>query len=214
MSDHGGSAGASRVFDSAHDAMLRHSDIQFTFPALTIPPVPEWIKWLGRVLLDYWPLIEWMLWIGAAAIVLWIVVSLVRQYWPLLMRGRQKEEPRKLWPAEEPWRPTVAQARRLLAEADELARQGRYSEAVHVLLLRSIEDIEERRPRLLRRALTSREIGVLRGLPEAARPAFQGIAHAVERSRFAGHAVDAEAFRRCRGDYEAFALAPVWQAAA
>jgi hypothetical protein len=213
MDDSRFQAADDRAFSPAHGDMLRHSDIQFSFPSFKLPPVPEWVKWLEQTLRNDWPGIKWALWIIAAAIVLWILYSLVKQYWPLLRRKRD-DAPRREWPREEVWRPTMAQARALLAEADALARQGQYSQAVHVLLLRSIEDIEERRPQLLRRALTAREIGGLAGLPEGARPAFRGIAHAVERSRFAGHPVDADEFSRCREDYEAFALAPVWQAAA
>ena len=202
-----------RAFVQAHGDMLHHTDIQFSFPVFKAPEVPEWAKWLGKALANDWPAIKWGLWIVAGAILLWILYSLARQYGHLL-RWNRKAEPRREWPAEQTWRPTVAQARQLLAEADALAAQGRYGEAVHLLLLRSIEEIEARRPRLLRRALTSREIGGLSGLPEAARPAFHGIARAVERSRFAGEAVDAATFERCRKDYETFAFAPVWQLAA
>jgi hypothetical protein len=202
-----------RAFVQAHGDMLHHADIQFSFPVYKAPEVPQWVKWLEKTLGNDWPAIKWGLWIVAGVIVLWILYSLARQYGHLL-RWNRKAEARREWPAEQPWRPTEAQARQLLAEADALAAQGRYGEAVHLLLLRSIEEIEARRPRLLRRALTSREIGGLSGLPEAARPTFRGIARAVEQSRFAGEAIDAATFARCREDYEAFAFAPVWQLAA
>jgi len=202
-----------RAFGQAHAALLKHSDIQFAFPEFKVPPVPEWMKWLGKLIESNGSGIKWFLWIFAAAIVIWIVVALVRQYGHLL-RWRKKDEARKAWPAEQDWRPTVAQARQLLSEADALAGQGRYAEAVHLLLLRSIEDIELHRPRLLRRAQTSREIAILNELPEAARSAFRGIARAVERSRFAGETIDAAEFARCRKDYESFAFAPVWKVAA
>ena len=64
------------------------------------------------------------------------------------------------------------------------------------------------------RAQTSREIAGLNELPEAARPAFHGIARAVERSRFAGGTIDAAEFARCRKDYESFAFASTWKVAA
>lgn len=202
-----------RAFGQAHGDMLKHTDIQFSFPRFHLPPVPEWMKWLAKALENNWPVIKWALWIIAAVVVLWVAYGLVRQYWHLF-RWKKSDDARREWPVEQEWRPTAAQARQLLAEADALAAQGHYSRAVHLLLLRSIEDIEERRPRLLRRALTSREIGALAELPEGARPAFRGIARAVERSRFAGEAIDAAEFARCRKDYESFAFAPAWQMAA
>jgi len=213
MDDSQTNAADDRAFGQAHGDLLKHSDIQFAFPQFKLPPAPEWAKWLINAIQNHGTGIKWTLWVVGGAIVLMILVSLVRQYWHLF-RWKRKEKPKQEWPPEQEWRPTVAQARQLLSEADALAAQGRYSEAVHLLLLRSIEDIELHRPRLLRRAQTSREIGRLDALPLAARPAFAGIVRAVERSRFAGEAVDAAAFARCRKDYEAFAFAPNWRVAA
>ena len=202
-----------RAFGQAHRDLLKHADIQFSFPAFKAPPTPEWLKWLAQAIENHGAGIKWTLWIVGGAILLLIIAGLVRQYWHLF-RWTKKDVPRRAWPAEQEWRPTVAQARQLLAEADALAAQGRYGKAVHLLLLRSIEDIETHRPRLLRRAQTSREIGRLEALPDGARPAFAGIVRAVERARFAGEAIDAAEFARCRKDYEAFAFAPMWQMAA
>jgi hypothetical protein len=203
-----------RAFGQAHAELLKHSDIQFAFPEFKLPPVPEWVKWLVKAIEANGTPIKWGLWAIAGLVILLVVVALIRQYWHLF-RWTRKDKVRKEWPAEQQaWRPTAAQARQLLAEADALAKQGRYAEAVHLLLLRSIQDIELHRPRVVRRAQTSREIAGLNELPEAARPAFRGIARAVERSRFAGETIDAAEFARCRKDYEAFAFAPVWKVAA
>jgi len=203
-----------RAFGQAHAALLKHSDIQFAFPQFKLPQVPDWLKWLVKLAEGHGSGIKWFLWIFAAVVILWIVVALARQYGHLFRRRKKKDGARKDWQAEQDWHPTVAQARQLLSEADTLAGQGRFAEAVHLLLLRSIEDIELHRPRLLRRAQTSREIAGLNEVPEAARPAFRGIARAVERSRFAGDAVDAAEFARCRKDYESFAFAQLWKVAA
>ena len=213
MDDPQFNAADDRAFGQAHGDLLKHSDIQFEFPPFKLPPTPDWLKWLVKAIENHGTGIKWTLWIVGGAILLVIVVGLVQQY-RHLFRWSKKESPRREWPPEQEWRPTIAQARALLAEADALAAQGRYAEAVHRLLLRSIEDIELHRPRVLRRAQTSREIGRLDALPAAARPAFAGIVRAVERSRFAGGAVDAAEFARCRKDYEAFAFAPMWQVAA
>jgi hypothetical protein len=213
MADSTLQAADDRAFGQAHAALLRHSDIQFDFPEFKLPALPDWLKWLGKLIEGHGTGIKWFLWVIAAVVILAIVVALIRQYGHLF-RWTKKDKPRKEWPAERDWRPTAAQARQLLSEADALAAQGRYAEAVHLLLLRSIEDIELHRPRVVRRAQTSREIAGLTEMPEAARPAFRGIARAVERSRFASEGVDAVEFARCRKDYESFAFAPVWQVAA
>lgn len=209
MDDFQFDAAADKAFAQTHADLLKHSDIQFSFPRYERPVEPEWMKWLGHLLQQNGVALKWVVWTLAGLVVVYVIYTLVRQYWRPFWR-KPAEKPRAQWPREEPWRPAPQQARQLLKEADALAAAGRYSEAVHLLLLRSIEEIEARRPRLLRRALTSREIGTLRDLPEAARPAFRGIARAVERSLFAEQPVDAAEFARCRKDYESFAFPDVW----
>jgi len=85
-----------------------------------------------------------------------------------------------------------------------------FDEAAHLLLFRSIDDIEDRRPRLVRPALTARDIAALDAVPPAARGAFSQIGSAVERSLFGGQALDAAAFVACRAAYEAFAFDKAW----
>lgn len=213
MADSGFNAVDDKALAHAHADLLKHADIQFAFPTFKLPVEPDWLKWLGPWLRAHGAGIKWGLWIVGAIILSYFVYTLVRQYWRpfrLWRKGGSAAKP----PRAEVWRPAPAQARQLLHEADALAAQGEYSQAVHLLLLRSIEDIEERRPYIVRRALTSREIGTLRDLPERARPAFRGIAKAVELSLFAGQPVGAAEFARCRADYEAFAFPVVWQVAA
>jgi hypothetical protein len=108
------------------------------------------------------------------------------------------------------WRPTEAAARALLEDADKLAAAGRYAEAARLLLHRSIEDIEGRRPKLVRPAFTAREIAELDDLPAAARATFSFIAGIVERSLFGGRDVDAAGFAECRQAYESFAFPGAW----
>jgi hypothetical protein len=97
-----------------------------------------------------------------------------------------------------------------LAEADRLAGEERYAEAVHVLLFRGVDDIRDQHPELFRRAMTSREIAAMSALPERARSHFGAIAAVVEHSFFGGRPVDAEGWSRCRRAYEAFAARESW----
>ena len=107
--------------------------------------------------------------------------------------------------AEEPetplYQPAEAQARILLDEVDKLASEGRYGEAVHTLLFRSIQDIDRNRPNVVRRSLTAREIGSLSVLTPQARTAFSTIAGVSELAHFGGVSVNQTGFETARQAY-------------
>jgi len=107
------------------------------------------------------------------------------------------------------WSPTPQAALALLEDADALAAQGRYAEAVHLLLQRSVADIGAARPDWLAPSSTAREIAVLPALPAAARQAFATMADEVERARYALRAPGLGEWQRARGAYAAFALQPL-----
>jgi hypothetical protein len=104
------------------------------------------------------------------------------------------------------WAPDRDAAAALLEEADRLAAAGRYGEAVHLLLRRSVDHIAEARPDWLLPASTAREIAQFPMLSEAARRAFRVIAVRVERSLFALRDLDADDWRAARAAYADFAL--------
>ena len=196
----------------AHRRMLADASLQFGFKPVPPPKPPEWLKGLKPffdAINSAAPVLMWLFWAAIAAAVLAIVFligrEIVRTRWPERFGGRvgPRLEP-------EDWRPTEAEARALLEDVDGLAAQGRFAEAVHLLLQRSIQDIQGKRPNLVRPALTSRDISLLTALPERARAAFSAIARIVERSHFGGAPVDAAAFAECRRTYEAFAFPEAW----
>ena len=94
--------------------------------------------------------------------------------------------------------------------ADALAKEGKFSEAVHLILFRSIEDIQSRQKQRIPTALTAREIERLEGLPERPRNALRPIISLVERSFFGGHKLDAESWASARSAYEDFAFGEAW----
>jgi len=104
------------------------------------------------------------------------------------------------------YQPEAQAAKSLLGDVDELAAQGRYEEAIHTLLLRSISDIRENRPKAVPKAMTSREISHISILSELARQAFRNIGDRVERSYFGGRKLSKDDFERSRADYETFAF--------
>ena len=123
----------------------------------------------------------------------------------------KRETPEFIPAEEEEWRPEAAPARSWLEEADALADKGRFAEAIHHLLLRSIDDIARRRPRLVRPALTSRELSASDGMPAAARQLFAAIAGLVERSLFGGREVGQADWSAARTAYADFALPKAWR---
>jgi hypothetical protein len=191
-------------FARAHDALLRQRDLQFDFTAYQAPKPPDWLKPLLDLLASIAPVFPYIFWggliLGGLTILFFILRELVGLRLP-----RFKRRPKPVSPEAE-WRPTEARARTLLEEADRLAADGRFDEAAHLILFRSIEDIDGRWPNLVRPALTSRDIAAHRGLPERARQTFSEIARVVERSFFGGAELGAADFAFCRGVYEAFAL--------
>ncbi len=107
------------------------------------------------------------------------------------------------------YRPDAKQARVLLDDADKLAAQGLYEEAVHLLLYRSIQDIEKRRPHHVRRSLTAREIAGLPILSAKAKESFALIGRLVENSYFGGRTLDADDYARSKEAYKKFAFEKV-----
>ena len=104
----------------------------------------------------------------------------------------------------------AGRARARLADADALAAAGRFAEAIHLLLYRSVDDIENRRPGLVRPAMTSRELAEAHDLPSVARTAFSRIARAVEISLFGGRAIDERAWSECRSAYAELTVPQNW----
>lgn len=200
---------ADTALAEAHSRLVADGGLQFDRTGFTPPEVPGWILWLRDALGRMGPLLEIVFWVGLALIVAALLYLIVREI--LRLRApRPKAEQAAPPPIE--WRPDEATARNLLAEADALAAQGLFAEAAHLILMRSVEDIERRKPRAIKVSLTTREIARLDGIPEAARPSFARIGELVERSLFGGRAVDADDFSDCRRAYEAFALPDGWRA--
>ncbi|MBU1378494.1 MAG: hypothetical protein KKE02_21230 [Alphaproteobacteria bacterium] len=198
---------AEQKLAAAHAALLKTPGIQFDFGnAPPPPPTPTWIEPLIRLLQAIGPVLKYVFWGGlilGAALILYFIV---RELAPASWFKRKRAEV-----AVTDWRPEAETARALLEDADGLAAAGRFEEAIHLLLFRSIDDLRGRRPGAVKPALTSRDIAGLETLPAAPRDAFARLARAVELTFFGGRPADAEAFGAARKDYEAFAFAEGWR---
>lgn len=215
---------ATTASEAARDweAVRAASDIQFA----PVKPAPrsetaDWLQafqeWLGKL---FEPLGRWLtdlfaplakvfgipwaafekILIGLAAIGLLILL------WKIAASLLAKLRERQTAAVEPEWKPDRAEALALLEDADRLADEGRFDEATHLLLKRSVGQIAAARPDWLGPASTAREIAGIIGLPAAARIAFAAIAARVERSRYALRSLAAEDWQAARRAYADFAL--------
>jgi hypothetical protein len=192
------SAGAARPLrvpieriDQAAKESIRALDLQTEFPRRNDPartPLPLRI-----------PLPEWLIW---GAVVLGALIALYVGRGPLLaLLGRRKEE----WetPAVGAGETAPAPGTDALAAADAMSREGRFVEAMHLLLLQSLADIREQLRETFADSLTSREI--LRGarLDPAGRSSLREIIAAVERTYFGGYPARDDDYMACRRNFDA-----------
>ena len=196
--------------DAAWKTIRADPTIQFDLPEkLPEPrdPPPAWLEPVLRAIGDF---VQWVG--GGWRLILWgigivIVVALLFALVPSLRQWIAEKFGRNRMVEDAPvWAPTETRARALLEDADALAAQGRYDEAVHLLLFRSIDDIVAWRGDVVRPADTSRDIARADALPPHARGVFAGIVAAVERSLFGGRALALDDWQRARADYAGFAL--------
>ncbi|MEL6387701.1 MAG: hypothetical protein AAFR00_10145 [Pseudomonadota bacterium] len=202
--------------EALHEAFLTDQDLQLAFPE----PEPEedeqaeppgWLRWLidalGSVFQTLGPLLRLAFYLivgaGVVAILAFILRGALESRFAWLKRDRGPGVEDSVAPD---FRPDAQAARSLLDEADALAARGRFAEAVHLLLFRSIEDIQRQHEGGVPVSLTAREIASLDALPDRARNRLSPIIQIVERSFFGGRTVDGEGWRSARTSYEEFAF--------
>lgn len=197
-----------------------HADEAIQFAPVEIPAVPprepNWLlqaldrlfAWLGDLFAPLGAALGgawgWLQWVLLGLVVLLALVLLARLLGPGLGTGSRRAQADS---ADAPWRPDAAASLALLEEADRLAAEGRYDEATHLLLQRSVGHIAAARPDWTRPSSTARELAALPALPEAARAAFRVIAERVERSLFALRSLERADWEAARAAYADFALA-------
>ena len=206
-------AQASGATPSSWQELRSDGDIQFAPVEIPeIPPrEPTWLdnflRWLGeqlaplgKLLGQSWPVMRWVLLALLIALVVYLIIRLID---PELLRRRKRDAGED---AEDGWQPDHQAATALLEDADRLAAEGRFDEATHLLLQRSVTHISSARPDWVEPSSTARELAALTALPEAARSAFGVIAERVERSLFALRALDRSDWEAARAAYADFAL--------
>ena len=201
---------------SAWRAIRADGSIQFTpteFKPDPPPQTPAWLEAFGRFLRYLfepigqligvsWPIMSYIL-IALAVIAAGLLIWRMAE--PLL-EGRRRKAAAE---AEAEWAPEHAAAMALLEDADRLASEGRYDEAAHLLLSRSVSQIAASKPDWVHPASTSREIALHPDLPDRARTTFTLIARQVERSRFALVPLGLSDWQAARIAYADFALVQI-----
>lgn len=189
------------------------SDSSIQYAPVEPPKAPEppgWLedlgRWLaelfaplGRFLSDSWPVLKWVLLALAIAALLYLLYQLIA---PLIEKTGAKAGAE-----ENAWVLRRDEVLALLKDADRLAAEGRFDEATHMLLQRSVSQIAKARPDWVDPSSTAREIAALPALPEPARTAFSTISIRVERSLFALRSLGVEDWQVARDAYAEFALA-------
>jgi hypothetical protein len=158
--------------------------------------LPEWLRnWEFRRPTDFDSVLLWIVLAVAVGIVLYVL----RDALPF---GRPKDTG---WETPgsgvEGARAPQSHAEASLT-ADELARQGRYMEAMHVLLLRGLAEMRLHAGEAFADSLTSREILRNTRLSEAGRESLRDIVIRVEWSYFGEHPVAHSDYAACRQSFD------------
>lgn len=170
---------------------LRREDEPLQQPfRLTLPPEAVWIAVIVGVI---------------------ILAYAFRDLIPVLRAGRggdwEEDEAASLAAGPRP-------AEIVLEAADDLAAQGRFVEAMHVLLLQALADIRRRLDEEFANSMTSREILRSRQLSDLLRRPLREVISRVEWTYFGGHSADRDDYLACRASFSTLALALVRGAAA
>lgn len=102
---------------------------------------------------------------------------------------------------------TLEAGARTGAAADELASQGHYMEAMHMLLLRALTEMRQRIGEQFADSSTSREILRHARLSDPGRDSLRDIIARVEWSYFGEHPVAGTDYSACRASFDRFVIA-------
>ncbi|MEO1221258.1 MAG: hypothetical protein AAFY42_07895 [Pseudomonadota bacterium] len=195
-------------------------EIQFDEFAMAPPEVrePGWFDDVWRAIAEFmsglfgpmgefiainWDIVKWAL-LGLLAI--FVIYWAVRTLGPLASFSRTNGRQGTSGAASDPqWQPSREESLELLEDADRLAAEGRFDEATHLLLKRSVNHIAKAQPDWVDPSSTARELAALPALSDPARSAFSAIAERVERSLFALRALDRSDWQAARAAYADFA---------
>jgi hypothetical protein len=168
-------------------AAIRQLDLQ-----LDLPLEPEAVRWHVAVPPEF----IWGTLIVGVLLLLYFLVTEVIPGLTLSPRGGDWDERAGAGEGG----PQAPEAAAIAAE--ELAQQGRFVEAMHVLLLQALAAIRRRHDRAFAESLTSREILRHLRLPEPGQASLRDIVARVEWSYFGEHPAGPEDYQGCRDSFD------------
>lgn len=150
---------------------------------------------------DFRSVMEGMLWVLGAAFLIYLIYFIITNLSYFKFAKRPKAKDTKKPDVTQIIEPAGAPADSPLLEFEKLAREGRYTEAIHALLLFSVASIERSLQKSLPRSATGREIVAIAGRSfQVGEPLLQ-IVREVEISIFGGRARSMEDYDRCLRSY-------------
>ncbi len=172
----------------------RSLDLQTEMPKEVEPPKSWWPNF--GIPAELAKLLLWGAVIVGVGVVVWSLLDSL----PVISRSRRIVAPEEgLGSAGPGQKMDEAQV-----EADDLAAQGYYNEAMHVLLHKSLQELHRRLGLRFAASLTSREILRRVELPDEGRGALTRIIQAVEMTYFGGRLAGAPDYAECRGHFDIF----------
>lgn len=183
---------ASQIEKAAVDT-IAELDLQ-----IDLPGEPQTTGWeIDLPAINFSGLLLWL----ALAVCAGVLLYILRDYIPVLRAGRSSE-----WQAYSEAGADAAlggSSAQVSATADDLANQGRYVEAMHLLLLRAFAELREKLGLTFADSLTSREILRRANLPETGKASLKDIIMRVELSYFGAYPAAAPDYSACRNSYDA-----------
>jgi hypothetical protein len=182
---------AERDVRAAVEQSVRSLKLQTEMPDMTAAARSRWFDFhlspdLARV----------VLW-GAVVLGALVVVWSLRDSLPVWSRSRKIAARDEIVSSTPAGRLEDAQV-----EADDLARDGQYSEAMHVLLFKSLNEIHRQLGVSFAVSLTSREILRRIQLSDIGRNALAAIIVSVERTYFGGRPASQADYSDCRSNFD------------
>ena len=194
-----------RIVEIARDQAVREVNAQTAMPQSEEMTVTAKKKKMpsgeGKIDIDIVTLSRWLLW-GAIIVIVAVVLFHLRDNLWSFSRVRDVRGKRSPEQAPEAAAAAAARMEKAGGEADALAGEGRYAEAIHILLLQTLEELRRRSEVGFAASLTSRELLHSLEMPPEQRHLFGAIISRVEVSWFGPHDPDGEEYAVCRRDFE------------